>query len=179
MWSICCDEFRKRASGSYSLPDHSSNRCETTFLRLRCRHRLTASCRCGPIYGPLHSNQGHLHHSSVFNLMRARLVIQDPLQVFQVDDGSFPCLRKCRRGFLYDEAVHPLYNWWTGGWRRSSICAGRNAVRRCCSTRDVRYSTANWANIPGGRLQNHRRCRPWRHEPQGSFRSRFNCNRQQ
>src|SRR5260370_23919088 len=66
--------------------------------------------------------------------------------------------------------------WWTGGWRRSSICAGPNAVRRYCSTRAVRYSTANWANTPDGRLQNYRRCRPWRHEPPVSFRSRFKCN---
>jgi hypothetical protein len=44
-------------------------------------------------------------------------------------------------------------------------------VRRYCSTRAVRYSTANSANTPDGRLQNHRRRRPWRHEPPGSFRS--------
>jgi hypothetical protein len=37
----------------------------------------------------------------------------------------------------------------------------------------VRYSTANWGNTPGGRPQKRRRCRPWRHEPPGSFRSRF------
>jgi hypothetical protein len=29
-------------------------------------------------------------------------------------------------------------------------------------------------NTPCGRPQNHRRCWRWRHEPQGSFRSRFN-----
>ena len=46
------------------------------------------------------------------------------------------------------------------------LCAGPDAARRCCSTRAVRYSTANWANTPGGRPQNHRRSRPWRHEPQ-------------
>jgi hypothetical protein len=41
--------------------------------------------------------------------MSAPLVIQDPLQVFQVDDRSFPCLQKCRQSFFYDEAGHPLY----------------------------------------------------------------------
>ena len=64
-------------------------------------------------------------------------------------------------------------NWWTGGWRRSSICAGPDAARRCCSTRAARYSTANWANTPGGRPRSHPRCWRWRHEPPGSFRSRF------
>ena len=29
-------------------------------------------------------------------------------------------------------------SWWTGGWRRNSICAGPKAVRKCCSTRAVR-----------------------------------------
>ena len=32
---------------------------------------------------------------------------------------------------------------------------------------------ANLANTPGGRPQNHRRSRPWRHELPGSFQSRF------
>jgi hypothetical protein len=65
-------------------------------------------------------------------------------------------------------------NWWTGGWRRSSTCAGPDTARRCCSTRAVRYSTENWANTPDGRPPNHRRFWQWRHEPPGSFRSPVN-----
>ena len=38
-------------------------------------------------------------------------------------------------------------------------------------TRDVRYSTANWANTPGGRPQSHHRDWPLRPEPPSSFRS--------
>jgi len=34
-----------------------------------------------------------------------------------------------------------LINWWIGGWRISSTCAGPDAARRCCSTRAVRYLT--------------------------------------
>ena len=34
--------------------------------------------------------------------------------------------------------VQDWTNSWTGGWRRSSICVGPDAARRCCSTRVVR-----------------------------------------
>ena len=58
----------------------------------------------------------------------------------------------------------------------TAIADKRGIHARCALLND---STANWANTPGSRPQNHRRCWRRRHEPPGSFQSRFNCNRHQ
>jgi hypothetical protein len=66
--------------------------------------------------------------------------------------------------------------WWIGGWRSSSICAGPDAAHRCCSTRAVRYSTANWANILCGALRIIAGARGAGMNPPGSFRSQYSAH---